>query len=229
MNKTFTITGIALIAASSQAAVVNYEDLTEGFLGTSMTHQGIQYRDVNNVSGFYADGTAFSNGEPGTQLIIENAGLFYNDFPGYGSPVNSLTFGNSFIGGENLTIGALASVYMDFVGTGTVSSASLDIAYYELGPWGDIQYHLDALQNGTVVASDSFTIPGSEGRDAPTYRNLSVSAAEFNGLHLYATKNGSYTVPRGMIDNLTYTAVPEPGTVAALGLGIVALARRRRR
>lgn len=206
----------------------NYESLSEGFLGASFSHNGVTYRDVNNVSGSYADGTPFSPGEPGDQVIIENATLFYNDFAGYGSPINSLTFGNAFINGDNVSIGALASVYMDL--DELSQAASLDLAYYENGPWGDIEYHLEAIRNGNVVASDSFLIANGGGRDNPTFRTMSVNGAVFDSLHLFATLNGDYTVPRAMIDNLTIQAapVPEPATLAVLGFGAMALAKRRR-
>src|SRR5688572_7629349 len=75
----------------------NYEDLTEGFLGATFNHNGVTYRDVNNVAGAYPDGITFAAGENGTELIIENATLFYNDFPAYGSPNNAMTFGSAFI------------------------------------------------------------------------------------------------------------------------------------
>lgn len=228
--KRYTLIGAiaaALAPGVASANLVDYEDLSEGFFGTSFTHSGVTYRDVNNVSGFYADGAPFSAGEPGTTVIIENAALFYGDFAAYGSPVNSMTFGNSFVVGENLSIGALASVFMDFAAIS--NSASFDIAYYENGPWGDIEYRLDALRNGQVVASDSFLIANGGGRDSAAFRTMSVTGAEFDTLHLYALKNGSYTAPRGMIDNLNYAPVPEPATMATLGLGAAALLARRRR
>jgi hypothetical protein len=218
---------LAFAPGLARAVVVDYEDLSEGFLGSTFTHQGVTYRDVNNVSGFYADGNPFSAGDPGTDSIIENATLFYNDFPTYGSPINSMTFGNAFVVGDNLSIGALASVFMDLANH--ANAASLDIAFYENGPWGGIEYRLDALLNGQVVDSDNFLIADGGGRDNATYRTMSVGGVEFDSLHLYAMKNGSYTVPRGMIDNLTYAPVPEPASIAVLGLGAAAIAARRRR
>src|SRR5688572_19107917 len=205
MNRTKlgTLLAAAIVSASSSlagAAVETYESLSEGFLGSTFTHNGVTYRDVNNVSGFYADGTPFGPTDNGDQSIIERAVPFYGDFPTYGSPVNSMTFGSSFVNGDNLSIGALASVWMDVAGGG--SAASFDIGFYENGPWGGIVYHLDAVKNGNVVASDSFVISDLGGRDNPTFRTMNVAGAEFDSLHLYAIKNGSYTVPRGMIDDL---------------------------
>ncbi|MBC8107123.1 MAG: PEP-CTERM sorting domain-containing protein [Anaerolineae bacterium] len=225
----FCAVAVALFGASSLASarpVSTYEDLSEGFLGATFTHNGVTYRDVNNVSGFYADGEPFGPTDNGDQTIVENATLFYDGFPTYGSAINSLTFGNTFINGDNLSIGALASVWMDVAGGG--SAASFDIAFYENGPWGGIVYHLDAVKNNVVVTSDTFTIAGpTTGRDNPTFQTMSVGGVEFDSLHLYATLNGNYTVPRGMIDNLNITPVPEPTSMAMIGIVGAGMMRRR--
>lgn len=181
--------------------VIDYEDLTEGNQGDPLLHHGITYHDLNGVSGVFPDGSTFEPA-PGDEFIVENAGLFYADFPGFGSAVNALTFGISYVGGENLTIGPLSTVMMDL--PSPARSASLDIGFYENGPWGGIEFHLDALQGGQVVASDSFEISNLGGRDNPTWNTLAVSTGEaFDQLHLYATFGADYSLPRAMIDDLT--------------------------
>lgn len=219
------LSGLACATASADF-FSNYEDLAEGAYGTSLAHNGITYRDVNQVSGVFPDGSTFTPDDLGPTVIVERATLFYNDFPGYGSPNNTLTFGNAFIPGDNLTIGALASVWMDLDTLGT--SASLDLAYYENGPWGGIEYRLEALRNGAVVASDSFVIAGIDGRDNPAWRTMSVAAAEFDTLHLFARFDGQFSGPRGMIDDLSVVSVPEPATLGALVFAMGAAVRRRR-
>lgn len=230
MKRNLVFAGVlAAMAGSSlaSASVQNYESFNEGFLGTSFSSGGVTYRDANPFSGFFPNGDPFNPSDLGNQFIIEDATLFFNDFSGYGSPDKVLTFGSAFVPGDNLSIGALSSVFMDL--STPSNSASLDIAFYERGPWGGIQYHLDGLMGNTVVASDTFTIASGEGRDNPTWRNMAISGATFDKLHLYATWNGNYSGPRGMIDNLTLNPVPEPATMAVLGLGAVALIRKRRR
>ena len=220
----------AAIAATAASALANvyqdYEDLTEGFLGETAVYNGVTYHSVNGVSGVFPDGSTFDPDGFSTQVIVENAAVFYNDFPTYGSPVNSLTFGSSFVPGDNLTIGALATVTMDL--DEVSDAASFDIAYYENGPWGGIVYHLDGLRNGSVVASDSFTISDLGGRDNPTFSTMSISGAEFDQMHLYATYGAEYSMPRGMIDNLSINAVPEPAGLALIGVGALLSLRRRR-
>ena len=186
--------------ASATTLVVDYEDLTEGTLGDPFVHQGVTYHDLNTVGGAFPSGETFDP-QPDDEFVAEDAGLFYGDFPDFGSPTNALTFGIAYIPGENLTIGPLATVTMDLPGMAT--EASLDIGYYENGPWGGIVYHLDGLLAGVVVASDSFIITGGADRDNPAWSTLAVSGAGFDQLHLYATWADGYSMPRGMIDDLT--------------------------
>jgi hypothetical protein len=230
MRAVTKFTATLVISAASSAAMAdvfsNYEELSEGFMGQTFAHNGVTYRDVNNVSGFYPDGEPFGPNDNGREVIVERASLFYIDFPTYGSPVNSLTFGTSYIPGDNLTIGALASVWMDLAEVG--SGVSFDLAFYERGPWGGIQWRLEALRNGSVVGSDTLTIASGGDRDDPTFATMSISGVAMDQLHLYGWLNGHYTAPRGMIDNLTITAIPEPAGTGVLGGLSLLLARRRR-
>jgi len=202
----------------------DYEDLDEGFLGQTYHHDGVTYHDVNEVSGVWPNGDTFEPDGYNVELIIERATYFYDEFPDYGSPVNSMTFGSTYVPGDNLSLGALASVWMDLDEIG--DSASLDIGYYENGPWGGIVYRLDGLLDGNVVTTDSFTISDLGGRDNPTFSSLSISGAEFDQLHLYATFVDQYSMPRGIIDDLSISIVPEPASLTLLAAGFLALRRR---
>ncbi len=216
---------LVLAPAALGSQLHTYEDLAEGAYGESLAYNGANYFDINQVSGFFPDGAPFVPSDLQNEVVIEQADLFYNDFPDYGSPVNAMTFGWVFIPGENLSIGPLASAWIGFDEVAT--SASFDLAYYENGPWGGIEYIVDALFRGNVVASDSFVISDLGGRDNPTFSTMSIDGVDFDSLHIYAMLNGDFTAPRGMIDDLAFTTVPAPGsllTLAAAGL----IARRRR-
>lgn len=235
MNRTIS----ALLTASALAApafagmsVSHYDDLTENFYGESFSYNGVTYHSVNNVHGVFPDGNTFEPGGGinglGNQVIVENATLLYNDFPSFGSANNALTFGSSYIVGDNVSLGAISTVTMDL--DEVADFASLEMAYYENGPWGGIVYHLDAYSGGSVVASDSFSISDLGGRDNIAFATLSVGSVggvTFDSLRLYATLGSDYSGPRILVDNLTINSVPAPGTLALLGLGGLAARRRR--
>ena len=184
-------------------SISHYDDLTEGFLGMSYAYNGVSYHDVNGIGGVFPDGSTFTPDDVGNQLIIEDATDFYTVHTDWGSSPNSLTFGTAYVPGPNLTIGALVRVTMDL--DVPASAASVDIGYYENGPWGGIEIHLDALDAGTVVASDVITIADAGGRDNDTVATLAVSAATFDSLKLYATYGDQPSAPRVMMDDLTLT------------------------
>lgn len=228
MMKTRMITAAAVAAGAAMAASADtsrYDDLSEGSKGSTMTYGGVSYRDVNNVGGVFPDGSTFTPADLGDLLIVEDASWFFLDFPSWGSSPNTLTFGTSFVPGPNLTVGPLATAWMDMA---TLSNAAtLDMAFYENGPWGGIVFHLDAVRSGAVVASDTLTISDLGGRDNITTDSLSVSGVEFDSLHLYATFGADFSAPRLMIDNLDITPVPAPATAGLLGLAAMGLRRRR--
>jgi hypothetical protein len=223
---------IALICSAGvrAATVHNYENLTESFLGSSFTDGGVTYHDINTSDVVFPDGSGTTGEDLGDQAMIENATLLYNDFPDFGSPINALTFGKSYIVGNNLSLGAISQVTMDL--DAPASAASFDLSYYENGPWGGIVYHLDGLKNGQTVGASSFTIAGDDlnGRDNIAFTTMSVAAAagsSFDQLKFYATFGASFSAPRGLIDDLTITAVPEPASLLVLGAAPLAMRRRR--
>lgn len=202
----------------------DYENFAEGFLGQTVVDDGVTYHDANRVSGFFPDGQPFDPDELGSEYIIEQARLFYLDFPDYGSPNNSMTFGQAFIPGDNLTIGPLASIWLDLDVVG--NAVSFDLAYLENGPWGGIEYVLEAFRNGTSVGSNSFVIDNQGGRDNGAFRTMSITGVEFDQLHLYGWLNNEYTAPRGMIDDLSIVTVPEPSAWVLISIGGLCLHRR---
>lgn len=216
----------ALVSAPALAQVSTYDDLAEGFLGSAFSYNGVNYSEVNDVGGSFPGGDTFVPADIGNNFIIENATLLYNDFPAWGSSPNALTFGTAFIPGDNLSLGAFARATMSF--DQVVDSVRMDMVFYENGPWGGIVFHLDGLRNGSVVASDSFTISDLGGRDSIAFSSLSISGQEFDGARIYATNGADYSAPRLMIDNLTLTPVPAPASAGVL-LALAGAARRRRR
>eukprot|EP00913_Durusdinium_trenchii_P006353 g5965.t1 len=225
MKALMTALALGALAGGAGANVADFDSDTEGFKGTSFTSGGITFFDLNTHAGMNVDGSSFVAGEYGTDLIVERALPLIADFPGQASSPNVLGWGSAFVPGDNLTVNIFSDVAFT---TGSVENfVSLDMFYYENGPWGGIELHLDAMLGGSVVASDGFTIANGGGRDNITSAALSISGVSFDELRLYATlSDGTFTAMTGVLDNVTIT--PAPSGVALLGLGGLALVRRRR-
>lgn len=228
MTRTHMLATLALAVSSSAALAggfTSFDSLVEGFVGPTLTDGGITFFNLNNNSGINPDGSNFGPGEYGTDFVIENATFAVNDFPGFLSGPNALSFGQSFMPGDNLSINILSTFSMT---TGQVENAAdMDLVYYENGPWGGIQLHLRALLNGSVVGEDVIVISDLGGRDNPTGAHMSVSGFDFDTLVFTAEfANGTATAFAGIFDNVRI--VPAPGGAMLLGLGGLVLSRRRR-
>lgn len=178
----------------------HYDDLAEGFHGTSMHYNGVTYRDVNGIGGVFPDGDTFTANDVGNHLVIEDATLFHNDFPAFGSAPNVLTFGTSYVNGPSLSLGPLVRVTLDL--DQPADAARIELAYYEKGPWGGIVLQLEASRGGVVVGSDQLQIAAGGDRDNLATATLSIDGVEFDSLALRATYGGQPSAPRVMIDNL---------------------------
>lgn len=187
-------------------AVSDYDDALEGSPGLAFGYNGITYREANGIGGVFPDGSTFTAADVGEHFIVEDATVFFKDFPDFGSTPNVLTFGTSYMPGSNVSIGAFVRATLEL--DAPAGGVSLDIAYYENGPWGGIEFHADAYRNGSLVGSDMLTIAGDDpGRDNPAVATLSIDGVEFDTLRLYATYGGQPSAPRMMLDNLALAPV----------------------
>ena len=104
------------------------------------------------------------------------------------------------------------------------------------------QTFVDAYSNNEGLHSILVTVNAPSGYGAGASGSIDVSidggfigsqAITFDGvssgyLSFYSNLNGSASVPEyGAIDNLVVTAIPEPGSLALLGLGGLVMLRRR--
>lgn len=226
VSRLCVVSAMALACAGTAAAqFADFDAETEGFKGTAWSSGGINFFDANNVSGFYPDGEAFGPTDNGNEIIVENALFAANDFPEFLSAKNALTFGTAFVPGDNVSLGALATVSMS---TGSVvNEVSFGMVYYENGPWGGIEVIMDMLLGGEIVGSTSFVVAGTDpdARDNAAGIQMSFEGTDFDTVRLYARLNGEYTTIRALIDNVSM--VPAPGSLALLGLGALAIRRRR--
>ena len=187
--------------SGASSSISTYEDIPEGSAEARFHYNGVLYHDVNGTGGVFPDGSTFTADDVGSSFMVENSTNLFDMFPMFGSRRNTLTFGGFFIPGDNLTIGALVRATMDL--DQIANAASLELAFYENGPWGGIQLHLDAYRSGSLVGSTTMPIRDLGGHDNPATSSLSISGVYFDSLHLYATFNGQPSAPRVLIDNLT--------------------------
>lgn len=212
MNRTRSTATLALILAAASPILAqpmtDFDAATEGFKGTSTVIDGITFSDVNAVSGLNPDGSNFAPFDYGDQVVVEKADFLYFDFPGVVSPMNVLSFGGSFIAGSNLSINIVSTVSMD--PGQTVNGVELDLLYFENGPWGAIEIHLDALDGADqIVATETVVISNLGGRDGLTTHHFNLTAPAFESVRLHANfDNGVNTVFSGIVDNVTFHAPP---------------------
>ncbi len=227
-TKQVSIAAITLASLGSIAFAGGYtgfETPREGFAGSSFTDGGITFYDLNNDSGLNPDGTTYGPGDYGTDFISPNATLAINDYPDVLSGSHALSWGTSFIAGDNLSINIVSTFSMT---TDSIETdASMDLLYFENGPWGGITIELLAMLGGEIVNTDSILISDLGGRDGLIGDRLSVTGVEFDSLTVNARyADGTSTVFAGLLDNVTIT--PAPGTVGLLALAGTGIVRRRR-
>jgi hypothetical protein len=196
----------AAIVPTVAAQSTNFDSFNEGFYGKSFTFDGVSVFDVNNVSGVNPDGQPFTPDDIGTEVIIENSTFLINDYPEAGSLPNMLTFGSAYVVGPNLSLGALATA--SFSTGGEASIASFTLTYYDEYVWDGIEVTLDALLDGEIVSTQSFTIVGKppEEREIIDVKEMSVEGVTFDTLRIHASLNGNNTTFRAMVDDLSIIA-----------------------
>jgi hypothetical protein len=203
MKKLLALSVLAFAAPAFGQTVSTFEGLAEDFYGGTFVNNGITFRDCNNVGGVFPSGETFVPDDIGFNFIIENSTFFYNDHTTWGSPINTLTFGTAYVNGDNLSLGAFAKCWMDL--PQAANTLTFDMAYYENGPWGGIQFILEAYNDAHLVDTDTVTLADGGGRDNIGTNTMTVSAPTFNKVYLRASYNGQFSAPRLLIDDLTVT------------------------
>ncbi len=226
-QKLSVLAALSLLSASALGGgYTGFESLSEGVSGPSFTDGGITFFGLNNDSGINPDGSLFGPGEYGTDFLVENATLAINDFPDTLGGSNALSWGQpwAWIPGENLSINIVSTFSMT---TNSIETdGSLDLLYFENGPWGGITIELLATLGGEVVNSDSIVISDLGGRDGLFGDQLSVSGVAFDTLTVNARfDDGTSTAFAGLVDNVSIT--PAPSSLAVMLAGTVIVRRRR--
>jgi len=193
--------GGLLVSSPGMAAIANFDSLSQGTSGSTITDNGIIFSDL--VAGFRIDQPEF---------IVQSA---------WELPSGNYLTMNGAIEGVNPVFGAFGSMS---ISTGSQSSqASLDVFTTESIDQPDSEIVLDAYLDGRVVARRSASFSQFDSVDGILQRNFSISGVVFDSLFLYTPQAFADGVVYLGVDNVNidadinrpqpYNDVPEPITL----------------
>jgi hypothetical protein len=161
---------------------------------------------------------------------------------GIGSPMSvtyvldPLTADSDSLGDEGNFFGVtLSELRMNgHVVLSTPSTMGSQIYTWKNNPWGNpdefyvlTQDFYDGRQVNVDIEGDAGFLSTADA--LPAFDASLLSGNKWAGLEYYVPSSAGFTIIDGTIDSVQVAAVPEPATFAALGLGVAALMRRRRK
>jgi hypothetical protein len=184
---------------SASAQVVDFEDLANNGAG------GFTFQGDNVVSGGFRFASVLQQGNPGAIASwTEDSPDFYTG--------SVAIFANT--GGDSLD--------MSLVGGGAFDVLSIDACDIFRAAGTAMTVTLTGTRADSSIVSDSFVLVPSN--DLTTYAVSGLT--DVVSLNLSDDNGGSLWF---QFDNVVVNVVPEPATIVALGIGAVALLRRRQK
>ncbi len=240
MKQAVTVLALALAAGSAAAATTDFSSGAQGW-------EGLQPADGNGGSGI---DTSLGNGAPAYRTIINNFGISFSNSSNLDFVRDYTTTGSVNFGIDVLT------QRVNYFGQDVTRDLVLELRDYDNAtnglPYTSVWYSLGTLdaavggwQHFSVTIGDTSAtgLPSGWGgygaEDAvgnpllPADRTFASVLAGVDEVVFTTYKPGwayGFTDFDVAVDNISVSAVPEPGTYAMLvaGLGIVAFARRRK-
>ena len=196
----------------ANAAVADFDSLTEGFYGTELIDGGIRFFDPD----WYIPGEH-------TAIAIDRADENLGDDPFFSSP-NGMGMGG-YVPGPNGGGSRFGSLSFELDGGGRGDSASVDVYFNELDAPNRLvlaAYLGDALVGATSVAGPI--------NCCDVHRRLELSGITFDSLRLFGVGSENDGAAFMLVDNVTInSAVPLPAGLWLLGSACALLGRRARR
>lgn len=202
---------LMVVCGVAQAGIATFDSgFTEGLQDFDVIDDGVRLHDLHlNLPG---------SPDP-NKFCIEDASSGSLGAPFTGP--NALAF-VGYVPGPDTAFGRIHS-FRAAATAGKSTFGQLDI--WTLDFWGNCSISLRAIDGGSIVDSQTVNVV----TNAIHHYRLSVEFDDFEYMELVVTGGQNDNCTFAVVDNVRLDAVPEPSSLAVIGLGLTPLLFRKRK